>query len=149
MATNLKSINIKQIQTKIEQTLITLDNLPTKFRTFEAFMVQKQTLIELKSLLNNQEIFGSEAIKDHHWQMILKAVKITKRIQSATLEDYLKANPQQHLNKIREIISKAEGEQVLDQMLQKIVSFWQQEPFKFVNYKDQIDLIQGWEELLT
>lgn len=148
MATNIKGINFNQIQAKIETAINTLDSIPVKFRTFEAFMVQKQSLLELKSLLGKSEVFASEAIRDHHWNMILKSLKIQKRIQNVNLEDYLKVRPEQNLDKIREILSKAEGEQVLEQMLQKIIQFWQQEQFQFVNYKDQIELIYGWEDLL-
>lgn len=85
--------------------------------------------MELKSLLGKSEVFASEAIRDHHWNMILKSLKIQKRIQNVNLEDYLKVRPEQNLDKIREILSKAEGEQVLEQMLQKIIQFWQQEQF--------------------
>lgn len=142
-------LDFSQTKQRIEEGIQGLESVPSKYKSYDIFSQQKQTLLDLRKSLPVLELLSGEAIKEHHWGKICRLLLIDKRPSQVLIEDVLKTDVSKQMKNIQAILDEANGELVVEKILQKIKEFWAQETFQFVSYKNQIDLIKGWDQLLT
>ena len=133
-----------------EQVLDNLKGLPSKFVSYQALRHKKE---ELRTLKKKNKIFKeirTEAVKQHHWQRILKVFNVRKNYKNLLVGDIIThPNLIKEEKKIMEIISEAQGEFVLESMLKKIKDFWVLQEFDLSPYGNRCMLIRGWDLVIT
>ena len=67
MQTPMKVANPTKFQSTYDEIYDELNNLPNKFRTFEALVSKKQQIMEYKKINKIIKELKTEAIKEHHW----------------------------------------------------------------------------------
>lgn len=66
-----------------------------------------------------------------------------------TLGTLWAADPQKHKAAIEAILTDARGEQVLEDMMQKVKNNWQKYDLDMVRYQNKCKLIRGWDEMFA
>jgi dynein heavy chain 1 len=149
MDTQLKVANPNKYQTQYDEIYEALNSLPNKFRTYEALVVKKNEIQNLKKTNRLLKELKTDAVKEHHWDEMLKKIKLNKKYKNVTVGDLHKQNILVHEKALMEIVGLAQGELVLETMLKKIKDFWNNEEFQMSKYQDKCMLIKGWDDLMT
>jgi dynein heavy chain 1 len=89
----------------------------------------------------------TDAIKDRHWRGILNKLSIRKGVNEMILGDFWNADLLNNEKFIREIITTASGELVLESFLKNSKEFWGSFELETARYKDKCKLIKGWDDL--
>lgn len=77
----------------------------------------------------------NECMKDRHWRKVLQKLKINNVVfNELTLGQVWAADPQKHKAAIETILTDARGEQVLEDMIQKVKNNWQKFELEMVRY---------------
>ena len=133
-----------------EKVLDNLKGLPSKFVSYQALRHKKE---ELKTLKKKNKLFKeirTDAVKQHHWERILKLFNLRKNYKNLSVGDIIThPNLIKEEKKIMEIISEAQGEFVLESMLKKIKDYWVMTEFELSAYGNRCMLIRGWELVMT
>ena len=149
METQMKVANPMKFHTIYDQILEELNSLPNKFRTYEALVTKKKEIQELKKVNKLLKDLKTEAMKDQHWDQLLKKIKIMKKYKNLQVGDVYKHKILKYEKIINEIMHAAQGELVLEHMLKKIKDFWNYEEFDLGQYQEKCMLIRGWDDMMT
>lgn len=149
METQLKVSNPTKYHQTYDEIFEELNNLPNKFRTYEALVMKKNEISTLKKTNRLLKELKTDAIKEHHWDDMLKRIKLNKKYKNVTIGDLYKQNILAFEKPLMEIVSSAQGELVIDLMIKKIKEFWNNEEFQMSKYQDKCMLIKGWDDIMT
>ena len=135
METPVKVANPTKIHTMYEQIFEQLNGLPNKFRTFDPVVKKKNEITAFKKTNKLLREIKTDAIKDHHWDQILRKIKLIKKYKHLTIADLFKHKFVNYEKIIMEVVNHAQGELVLENMLKKIKDFWNNEEFILSQYQ--------------
>lgn len=78
----MKVANPIKFHTIYDQILDELNSLPNKFRTYEALVTKKKEISELKKVNKLLKDLKTEAMKDTHWNDLLKKIRLIKKYKN-------------------------------------------------------------------
>lgn len=84
-----------------------MNGLPNKFRTYEVLVSKKNQVGEYKKFNRLLKDIKTDALKEHHWNNLLKKIKLPRKYKNLTVGDFYKHNPNKYSKIIDEIISSA------------------------------------------
>mmetsp|Transcript_10644 Transcript_10644/g.10737 ORF Transcript_10644/g.10737 Transcript_10644/m.10737 type:complete len:151 (+) Transcript_10644:4150-4602(+) len=95
------------------------------------------TLSELKS----------DAMKPRHWKDLLIQLKIKMHFNDLYLSHLWQADLIKNDKVVRDILSQARGELILEEFLRNIKDVWSNYELELIKYQTKCRLIRGWDEL--
>lgn len=95
------------------------------------------TLTELKS----------EAMKPRHWKDLLQRLRIKCSFNDLALSHLWNADLLKHDKEVKEVMSQARGELILEDFLRNIKETWGKYELELIRYQSKCRLIKGWDEL--
>ncbi|ODQ54001.1 hypothetical protein SAICODRAFT_70683 [Saitoella complicata NRRL Y-17804] len=140
---------------KVRQTLDNLLNMtkemPSRMRQYAAFEYVQDVLrklIKINPLLTD---LSSEAMRERHWQSLLKGLRASGRIhlQSMTLGTVWDLDLTTNEKVVRDVLLQAQGEMALEEFLNQVRETWSGYPLELVNYQNKCRLIKGWDDLFA
>ena len=146
METPFEVVNNITITKTFDKILDSISDLKPEFKNHDIFVGKKNEIRKIKKQNRLIKDLKSEAIKEHHFKEILMIIKIDKPISEIIIGDLFKVNIFSYEKRIMEIVSHAQGELVLENMLNKILEYWNHQEFETSNYQKRIILIRGWDE---
>lgn len=149
MDTQMKVAHPNKFQQVFDKILEDMNGLPNKFRTYEALVSKKNQIQDLKKFNKLLKEVKTDALKEQHWNDLLKKIKLPKKYKNLKVGDFYNHKPQKYMKTIDEIIQSAQGELVLENMIKKIKDYWNFVEFDLAKYQDKCMLIKGWDEMMT
>lgn len=146
------SIQPRKLRKILEDRSNDLKAMPAKLRQYQAFDHVQNTLKQLLAENKILEELRGEHIRERHWVKIFKQLRPQKRYSpiSMTLGDVwdLKLGPSEKI--IRDVISQAVQENVLEVFIKEVKSKWNEYELEMIHYKNgKCKLIKGWDELFA
>ena len=149
METPIKVANPVKFHQVYDEILEQLNGLPNKFRTFDPVVKKKDEITSLKKTNKLLKELKTDAIKEIHWEQILKNIRLAKKYKNLIVGDLYKHKILGYEKVIMETIHLAQGELVLENMIKKIKDFWNAEEFQLSQYQQKCMLIRGWDDMMT
>ena len=106
-----------------------LSELPEHLKNHEIIIGKKKDLSKLKKKNRLIRDCKSDAIKKQHLEDILQKIGLDVKVDDLTMGHLLNFDLLKHEKSINDIVSHAQGELVLENMLKKISEFWNEEEF--------------------
>ena len=119
------------------------------YHSYEAFEITKNKLQYYKKINGLISDLRTEAIKERHWKIILKELKIEKTEKDLLLNDLWQADLLKKEKPLQETINQAAGELVLENYIKKSKDRWQNYELDMIQYKEKCKLIRGWDDMFT
>ena len=142
-------VNADKIKKALEEALSQIDGLDNKYHSYEAFEITKNKLQYYKKINGLISDLRTEAIKERHWKIILKELKIEKTEKDLLLNDLWQADLLKKEKPLQETINQAAGELVLENYIKKSKDRWQNYELDMIQYKEKCKLIRGWDDMFT
>ena len=142
-------VNADKIKKALEEALNQIDGLDNKYHSYEAFEITKNKLQYYKKINGLISDLRTEAIKERHWKIILKELKIEKTEKDLLLNDLWQADLLKKEKPLQETINQAAGELVLENYIKKSKDRWQNYELDMIQYKEKCKLIRGWDDMFT
>ena len=146
---NLSTVSTKTIKEKLDQALTAMEECPSKFRQYESFEFMKNKITKYKKMHNSIIEVKSEAMKPKHWKMLLTKLNIKIPQSDLTVWNLWEADLVKHDQIVKDIMTQARGELVLENFLRNIKDYWGSFDLDLVLYQGKCKLIRGWEELFA
>lgn len=140
--------NTVKITKQLDEVADKLGDVPEKFKSHEVILGKKKEIQNIKKKNRLIRDIKSDAIKPHHLVDILKILGINKDPTDLLLGDLYSINIAVHEKRINDIVAHAQGELVLENMLNKIKEYWFAQEFQTSNYQDKCQLIKGWDDVM-
>ena len=147
--TPFAAVNADKIKKDLDEALTKINELPEKYHSYDAFEITKNKLTYLKKINNLIGDLRTDAIKDRHWKVILKSLKIQKPLKDLLLNDFWTADLLKKEKELQDTINQAAGELVLESYIKKSKETWTNYELDMVRYKDKCKLIRGWDDMFT
>ena len=144
-----QAINADYIKKDLEEALEKINQLPDKYHSYDAFEITKNKLQNYKKVNSIIGDLRTDAIKERHWRVILKELKIDKTEKELILNDLWKADLLKKEKKLMETINQASGELVLESYIKKSKEKWNDYDLEMIKYKEKCKLIKGWDDMFT
>lgn len=145
----ITNTKIKQIE--MEATAV-LNKIPHKLKTNEPFDKMKAKVGPGGSLLKmNKKIsdLKEESMKPRHWKQLLSKLGLKVSQNEVTFNILWTADLNRNENTVRDILSVASGENVLEALLGGVKEHWGKFELELVRYQSKCNLIKGWDDLFT
>ena len=142
-------VNADKIKKDLDEAISKINELPDKYHSYDAFEITKNKLQYLKKINNIIGDLRTDAIKERHWKIILKCLKINKELKNLILNDFWKADLLKKEKELQDTINQATGELVLESYIKKSKEFWVNFELDLIRYKDKCKLIKGWDDMFT
>lgn len=113
-------MNPVKVSKSLDGILEAIGELEPRFKNHDIFVGKKLEIREIRKKNRLIRDLKSEAIKEHHLKDILIILRLDKNVNDLTIGDFLKLDVLKHEKKINDILSHAQGELVLENMLAKI-----------------------------
>ncbi len=151
---SMKEINIsalvpKTMKENLDQALEKMDGFPNRLRQYEAFENMKGKVVKYKKMYVSITELKSEAMKARHWKILLPKLKITLPHTDLTVGALWAADLIKNDIIIREVMSQARGEMILEEFLRTIKEYWTNFDLDLVMYQNKCKLIRGWDDLFA
>ncbi|ORY38141.1 dynein heavy chain [Rhizoclosmatium globosum] len=115
----------RKLKQSIDQLLADMKELPSKMRSYAAFDYLQEML---KGLLKNMTILTdlkSEALRERHWKLLLKALGLEKlMLAELTVGHLWDADIKKHERALKEIVVDAQGEMALEEFMKQVREVW-------------------------
>jgi dynein heavy chain 1, cytosolic len=147
--TPLNALVPKKIKQSLDDALEQLNAFPSRLRTYEAFDKMKSRLGLYKKMNMLILELKNEAMKPRHWKTLLHKIKLQVSLNDLTLGQLWGCDLLKYENPIKEILTVARGELVLEEMLRNIKEYWGAFEIELVSYQNKCRLIKGWDELFA
>lgn len=126
-----------------------LNDVSPKFRNHEIVVGKRKEISKLKKKNKIIREIKTEAIKENHLIEIFKRMKIEKSPNEIKIGELMNRDIEAMEKSIMEIVNSAQGELVLETMINKIKEFWSTEQFQTSKYQSKCLLIKSWDELMN
>lgn len=129
-----------------------LNKIPHKLKTNEPFDKMKAKVGPGGSLLKmNKKIsdLKEESMKPRHWKQLLSKLGLKVSQNEVTFNILWTADLNRNENTVRDILSVASGENVLEALLGGVKEHWGKFELELVRYQSKCNLIKGWDDLFT
>jgi dynein heavy chain 1 len=91
----------------------------------------------------------TDAMKDRHWRMLFSKLKIVESVSEVTLGTLWDKDLMRFEVPVRDIMTIARGELVLEEMVRAVKEYWNAFELELVKYQTKCKLIRGWDDLFT
>ena len=91
----------------------------------------------------------TDAMKDRHWRSLFTKLKIVESVSEVTLGTLWDKDLMRYEVVVRDIMTIARGELVLEEMIRAVKEYWNTFELELVKYQTKCKLIRGWDELFT
>jgi dynein heavy chain 1 len=105
----------------------------------QQFQKMNKLIMELKT----------DAMKDRHWRSLFSKLKIVESVSEVTLGTLWDKDLMRYEVIVRDIMTIARGELVLEEMIRAVKDYWNSFELELVKYQTKCKLIRGWDELFT
>jgi dynein heavy chain 1 len=123
--------------------------MPSRLRQYASYNHVKQTLQSyLKANMLITEL-KSEALKERHWKLLMKQLKVVWNLNDLTLGSIWQTNLLSHEASIKSIMAIAQGEKALEEFLRQVNELWKQYILESINYQNKCQIIRGWDDLFN
>lgn len=143
-----EDVHARSIKGELESILAQTKSAPVLVRQYSAFDELQQLV---KDYLKKSPLIlelKSATIKSRHWEAIFKLTGLTnKQSKLMTVSDVFGIDFRLHETTIKNIISQANGEQVIEEGLQSIQQEWSLIVFETFNYEGKCRLVKNWNSL--
>ena len=140
--------NTVKITKQLDEVVDKLGDVPEKFKMHDIIIGKKREVQSIKKKNRLIKDIKSDAIKHHHLTDILKILNIAKEPNDLLIGDLYNINILVHEKRINDIVAHAQGELVLENMLNKIKDYWFSQEFQTSNYQDKCQLIKCWDDIM-
>lgn len=147
--TTLTSAQPIRMIKRLDAVVQAMNEFPNKLRNFEPFVAKKDELKRLQKTTKMINELKTEAFKERHWEEMLKKINLNKRLSDLTVGVLWDYDILRFENPINEIISQATGEFVLEDMIKKIKTYWQNYQLELVRFQNRCKLIREWDDLFN
>ena len=139
----------KKLKTTLDDALEQMNAFPNRLRQYEAFEAMKSRLLNYKKMNLIIIELKSEAMKPRHWKKLLDKLKISTSLNELTVGHLWGVDLLRYENPIKDILTVARGEMVLEEMLRGIKEYWNTFELELARYQSKCKLIKGWDELFA
>jgi dynein heavy chain 1 len=139
----------RKIRSVLESLLASIKDMPVKVRQYSAF---EHLSDYIKALVKVNSVVGdlkSEALRERHWNMLIKRLNVTMFLADITLGYIWALDLKKNEPIIRDVITIAQGEMALEEFLRLVKDKWTSYPLDLVNFQSKCRLIKGWDDLLA
>ena len=147
--TPLSGVVAKKLKSTLEEAIEQLNALPNRLRQYEAFEAMKDRLQRFKKMNLIILELKSDAVKPRHWKKLLDKLKITVSFTELNIGHLWASDLIRNENAIKDILTVATGEYVLEKMLRDIKEYWNAFELELARYQNKCKLIRGWDELFA
>jgi dynein heavy chain 1 len=143
------SVTPRKVKTQLDQLLATIRDMPTKVRQYPAYEFMQDSLKLLVKVNPTLIDLKSEALRERHWRMIMKSLKIEGKVSFSelTVGHLWDADLRRNEPAVKEIVTIAQGEMALEEFLKQVKEYWTAYSVELVNYQNKCRLIKGWDDL--
>lgn len=137
-------VQARHIKNELEKILTDSKSAPVLVRQYAAFS-ELQDLV--KGHLRNYPVISdlkSPAMKLRHWEHIFKLTGSKCQASQMSVNEVLEINFDLHETTLKNIISQANGEQVIEDGLHVIQQEWSTIVFETFNYEGKCRLVKNW-----
>jgi dynein heavy chain 1 len=89
----------------------------------------------------------NDTMKQKHWKILLQKINLKKGYNDLLVSDFWAHDILRYEKAVNEVLTLAQGEGVLEDMLNEIKSYWQGFELDIVQYGTKCKLIRGWDDL--
>ena len=148
----MKDLTPTKIRKQVEDFSTELKALPAKVRTYHSYEHLQDRLAKYIAMQPMLRDLFSEALKERHWRVLLKAFGSigvqASNAQALSLGALWDANLPVHKKLIFDTLSTAQGESALEQFLKDLREYWHGAELSLV-LRDGFRLIVGWDILFS
>lgn len=145
----MNAIVPKKLKQSFDESFEKLNSFPARLRQYEAWDKMKSRLTNYKKMNALIMELKNEAMKTRHWKTLLSKMKLNVSVGELTLSILWSCDLLKYENHIRDVMTVARGELVLEEMLRNIKEYWNKFELDLVRYQNKCKLIKGWDELFT
>jgi len=146
---NMSTLVPRTMKENLDQALEKMDGFPNKLRQYEAFENMKSKVTRYKKMYAHITELKSEAMKARHWKTLLTKLKINTPASDITVGVLWNADLLKHDAIVKEVMSQARGELILEEFLRTIKEYWTNFELDLVPYQGKCKLIRGWDDLFA
>ncbi len=145
----LNAVVPKKVKQAFDESFELLNSFPPRLRQYEAWEKMKSRLTTYKKMNIIIMELKTDAMKPRHWKTLLSKMKLHINIGELTLGILWGCDLLRYENHIKDVMTVARGELVLEEMLRNIKEFWNKFELDLVRYQNKCKLIKGWDELFA
>ncbi len=120
--TKWPSLKPKLVRNTLEELLDKLKHLPVRMRRYEVYEYNMKLLneyVKKNQLLNDLK---SEALKDRHWEQIMKHLSVNWSLNELSLSEIWQSDLVKIEFVLKDIIAQAQGEKGLEEYLKQVLT---------------------------
>lgn len=143
-------VNPKKLSLELDELLVSMKELPTRMRQYEAFEYIQEILKATLEVLPLISDLKSPCVRERHWDHLFKTLKIEGiHYSELTLGHLWDTNLVKSESLYRDVITVAQGEMALEEYLKEVKEIWTEYSIELVSYQNKCRLIRGWDELFA
>lgn len=108
-------------------------------KTLQGYAKVNLLIVELKS----------EAIKERHWKMLMKKLRVSWILPELTLGQIWDSNLLRNESAVKDVLLVAQGEMALEVFLKQVAGIWKTYELELTNFQNKCQLIKGWDDLFN
>ena len=139
--TPFAAVNVDKIKKDLDEALTKINELSDKYFSYDIFEITQNKLTNLKKINYLIGDLRTDVIKERHWTVILKSLKIQKPLKHLLLNDFWTTDLLRKEKELQDIINQAVQELVLESYIKKSKETWINYELDLVKYKDKCKLI--------
>lgn len=148
--TLLNALQPKKMKEAMDTANRLMMEVPTKVRTYEPYEKMRQRIKDHSKMNKIIDNLKTDAMKPRHWSNILKKMKLKPTLSELTIGHLWQGELVLRFEKvIDEVLSVAQGEFVLENMVKNVKEYWAEFELEMVSYQSKCKLIRGWDDLFT
>ena len=145
-----KEVNVEEMEMECKKFVKDIRNLDKETRAWEAFNGVDADVKNMITSLGAVGLLQSPAIRERHWQQVMKATGVRVDMSdSTTLADLLKLNLHEYEDEVAGIVDKASKEQGMEKMLVELEATWGNMNFEYSEHaRTKTPMVKTTEELV-
>eukprot|EP00759_Apiculatamorpha_spiralis_P055577 PhF_6_TR7845/c0_g1_i1/m.11422/K10408/DNAH; dynein heavy chain, axonemal len=136
LKSTFKHVNVEELLDEIKKLQKQLRAQPVKARAWDCFKGLEEIVKNMNVSLPLCAELRSDAMRDRHWQQLLKITKSSGQIDpdtdDFTLEKLINLGLHNYSEDVLLIVEKAQKEQQIERALVKIIEMWEKKEFTYV-----------------
>lgn len=120
----VSSVTNKRITELSEEVKKTINNLPLKLKSYEAFERTKDRLEGLTKMTKTIKDLKSDAMQPKHWKMLLQKTRSSMLSSEITFGGLWTIDLNRYDSVVKDVLNIARGEKVLEDMLRGVKEYW-------------------------
>ncbi|OBA23629.1 hypothetical protein METBIDRAFT_30066 [Metschnikowia bicuspidata var. bicuspidata NRRL YB-4993] len=138
-------VHVRGIKHQLEAILSDCNDCTVAVRQYSAFSSLQSSIKEYLKKIPILSELKSDAMKNRHWEQIFSLVGSKQKISDVVLvHNILDINFQMHEGVIRNVLEKANGEQLVQESLESIKNEWSVITFETFSHAGKCRLIKNW-----